>query len=76
MFLDKVYLGLESLNNCNIEPVRCGVRKSACQFVYRGSLGDIYKTLNKRSSNFSPPGRQPAIQKVPKLWNEGSAYSL
>jgi hypothetical protein len=41
-------------------------RKSACQFVYRRSLGAICRRQNNRGSIFSPPGREPAIQKVPK----------
>jgi hypothetical protein len=47
---------------CSAKPAR----KSACQFVYRGSLGAICRTQNNRGSIFSPPGREPAIQKVPK----------
>jgi hypothetical protein len=42
------------------------LRKSGCQFVYRGSVGAICRTRNNRYSIFSPPGREPAIQKVPK----------
>ena len=42
------------------------VHKSACQFVYRGSLGAICRTQNNRYSIFSPPGCEPTIQKVPK----------
>jgi hypothetical protein len=42
------------------------VHKSACQFVYRGSLGAICGTQNNRYLIFSLPGREPAIQKVSK----------
>jgi hypothetical protein len=42
------------------------VHKPACKFVYRGSVGAICRTQNNRYLIFSPPGRQPAIQKVPK----------
>ena len=42
------------------------VHKPACKFVYRGSVGVICRTWNNRYLIFSPPGRQPAIQKVPK----------
>jgi hypothetical protein len=40
--------------------------ESTCQFVYRGSLGAICRRQNNRDSIFGPPGRQPAIQKLPK----------
>jgi hypothetical protein len=40
--------------------------KSTYQFIYRGNLGPICRTWNNRGSIFSPPGREPAIQKVPK----------
>jgi len=42
------------------------VHKPVCKFVYRGSVGAICRTQNNRYLIFSPPGRQPAIQKVPK----------
>jgi hypothetical protein len=42
------------------------VHKSACQFVYRRSLGAICRTQNNRYSIFIPLGCEPAIQKVPK----------
>jgi hypothetical protein len=42
------------------------VHKSTCQFVYRGSLGGICRRANNRDSIFGPPGREPAIQKLPK----------
>jgi len=40
--------------------------KSACLFVYRESVGAICRTQNSRGSIFSPPGREPVIEKVPK----------
>ena len=42
------------------------VRKSACQFVYRGTLGAICKTQSNRGPFLSSPAREPAIQKVAK----------
>jgi len=42
------------------------VQKPACKFVYRGSVGAICRTRNNRYLIFSPPSREPAIQKVPK----------
>jgi hypothetical protein len=42
------------------------VHKSACKFVYRGSVGAICRTQNNRYLIFSPPGCEPAIQKMPK----------
>jgi hypothetical protein len=39
---------------------------SECQFVYHRSLGALCRTQNNRYLIFSPPGREPAIQKVPK----------
>ena len=39
---------------------------SACQFVYRKTLGAICRTQNNKDPIFSPPGREPAIQKVAK----------
>jgi hypothetical protein len=42
------------------------VQKSACQFVYLRNLGAICRTQNNRYLIFSPPGREPAIQKVLK----------
>ena len=41
-------------------------RKSACQFVYRRSVGVICRTQNNRYSIFIPLGRQLAIKKMPK----------
>jgi hypothetical protein len=48
--------------------VQCSANqpKSACQFVYRGSLASICRARNNKTSIFSPPGREPAIQKVLK----------
>jgi hypothetical protein len=48
--------------------VQCSANQpeSACQFVYRGSLGAICRAQNNKTSIFSPPGRQSAIQKVPE----------
>ena len=40
-------------------------RKSAYQFVYCGRVGAICTTRNNRGSIFSPPSREPAIEKVP-----------
>jgi hypothetical protein len=40
--------------------------KSSCQFVYHGTVGGICRTQNNRDSIFSPPGHEPAIEKVPK----------
>jgi hypothetical protein len=40
------------------------VHKSACQFVYRGSLGAICGTQNSRYLIFILSGREPMIQKV------------
>jgi hypothetical protein len=45
---------------------RDNVHKFACQLVYRGSLGAICRTQNNRYLIFILPGREPAIQKVPK----------
>jgi hypothetical protein len=45
---------------------RIYVHNPMCKFVYRGSVGAICRTQNNRYLIFSPPGRQPAIQKVPK----------
>jgi hypothetical protein len=42
------------------------VRKSACQFVYRGTLGAICRIQSNRGPILSPPAREPAIQKVAK----------
>jgi hypothetical protein len=42
------------------------VQKSACQFVYLRNVGVICRTRNNRYLFFSPPGREPAIQKVLK----------
>ena len=42
------------------------VQKPACKFVYRRSAGAICRTQNNRYLIFSPPSREPAIQKVPK----------
>ena len=42
------------------------LRKSSCQFVYRGSVGVICRTQNNRYSIFSLLGREPAIQKLYK----------
>jgi hypothetical protein len=41
-------------------------RKSACQFVYRGTLGAICRTQSNRGPFLSPPAREPTIQKVAK----------
>jgi hypothetical protein len=45
---------------------RDNVDKSACQFVYHGSLGAICRTQNNRYLIFSLLGRKPVIQKVTK----------
>jgi hypothetical protein len=42
------------------------VHKSACEFVYIGSLGAIYGTQNNRYLIFNLPGHKPTIQKVMK----------
>jgi hypothetical protein len=42
------------------------VHKYACQFVYRGSVGSICRKQNNTYLIFSPPGHEPAIQKMPK----------
>jgi len=42
------------------------VQKSACQFVYLGSLGVICRTQNNKYLIFSPPAPEPAIKKVLK----------
>ena len=52
------------------------VHKSVCQFVYRGSVGAICRIQNSRYLIFSPPAREPAIQKSAQVWNEGCAYVL
>jgi hypothetical protein len=36
-------------------------RKSACQFVYHGTVCAICRTPNNRGLLFSPPAREPAI---------------
>ena len=48
--------------------VQCSANQldSTCQFAYRGSLGAICRAQNNKISIFIPPGREPAIQKVPK----------
>jgi hypothetical protein len=40
--------------------------KSACQFVYRGTLGATCRTQNNRGPILSPPAREPTIQNVGK----------
>jgi hypothetical protein len=42
------------------------VRKFACQFVYRGTLGAICRIQSNRGPVLSPPDREPVIQKVAK----------
>jgi hypothetical protein len=42
------------------------VCKSACQFVYHGTVGALCRPWNNRRPIFSPPTRQPTIQKLPK----------
>jgi hypothetical protein len=39
------------------------IRKSDCQYVYRGTLGAICRPRNNRCPICSPPVRQPAIHK-------------
>jgi hypothetical protein len=52
------------------------VHRSTCQFVYRGSVGAICRIQNNRYLIFSPPAREPAIQKSAQVWNEGCTYVL
>ena len=62
----KYGINTESLLNDKSEMLSQPTCKSACQFVYRGSLGAICRAQNNKTSIFSPLGRKPVIQKVPK----------
>ena len=42
------------------------VRKSPCQFVYRGIVGAICGVWNNRGPIFNPLAQEPTIQKVAK----------
>jgi hypothetical protein len=55
------------------EPASPGVR---CQFVYRGTLGVVWRTQNNRSAILSPPAREPAIEKVAKYGMRKSSVRL
>ena len=51
------------------------VCKSACQFVYRRTLGAICRTRNNKGPILSPPTWEPAIQTVTK-YGMRAAYML
>jgi hypothetical protein len=65
----KKSLNMKYIRNCyGTIKVQCSANQpeSSCQFVYGGSLDAISSRGNNGDSIFGPPGREPAIQKLPK----------
>jgi len=66
-------INMESLRTKNAM-LNQPTRKSACQFVYRISIGAICRTQNNKGSIFSPPGREPSALHVPWVYLRPTAF--
>ena len=55
---------------CNMHNTEEGmIEQSRGKFVYRESLGNVWRTWNNEGENVSPPIREPTIEKVAQVWN-------